>query len=47
MLKHKNKIIAAGLTILGVAMIYLGQTAGILPPTLTGVGFLLIAWHVL
>lgn len=41
----KNKIIAAGLAILGVAMIYLGLNAGILPPTLTGVGFLLLTWH--
>lgn len=41
----KNKIIAGGLGILGIAMIYLGQTAGILPPTLTGIGFLLLAWH--
>lgn len=47
MLKHKNKIIALALAILGVTMIYLGQNAGILPPTLTGVGFLLIAWHIL
>ena len=47
MLKHKNKIIAVGLGVLGVTMIYLGQTAGILPPTLTGIGFLLIAWHIL
>jgi uncharacterized membrane protein YbaN (DUF454 family) len=47
MLKHKSKVIATGLIILGISMIYLGQTAGILPPTLTGVGFLLLAWHVI
>lgn len=32
------------LNLLGIAMIYLGIKAGILPPALTGIGFLIIAW---
>jgi len=31
------------LTILGVYMIYLGSTGRILPPVITGVGFILIS----
>ncbi len=31
------------LLIVAIAMIFLGTKAGILPPTLTGVGFIIIA----
>ncbi|MCC5917520.1 MAG: hypothetical protein JJU02_09370 [Cryomorphaceae bacterium] len=31
------------LIVLAIAMIYLGTTNGILPPTLTGIGFIAIA----
>lgn len=47
MLKHKSKIITFGLGVLGIAMILIGSQSGMLPPTLTGVGFLLLAWHTL
>ena len=40
----RTKIIAIGLAVIGVAMIAIGAIAGILPPPLTGIGFLLIAW---
>jgi len=45
MVKHKNKIVTGGLAVLGIVMIVLGLQSGILPPTLTGIGFLLMAWH--
>ena len=38
----KNILIILLLIVAG-AMIYLGTKAGILPPTLTGVGFIIIA----
>ena len=38
-----KKIVAILLILIAIAMIYLGVNAGILPPTLTGVGFILIA----
>jgi len=42
----KNKIICFGTGIIGVALILLGVMAGVaLPPVLSGVGFLLVAWH--
>ncbi|MEM6490307.1 MAG: hypothetical protein AAF684_00145 [Pseudomonadota bacterium] len=40
----RTKIIAIGLAVIGLAMIVIGAMAGILPPPLTGIGFLLIAW---
>ena len=42
----KNTILVGGavlLIILGIYMIFLGSKAGILPPTITGVGFIVIA----
>jgi len=41
----RTKIVAIGLAVIGVAMIAIGAVAQILPPPLTGVGFLLIAWE--
>lgn len=42
--KNKSKkLAAAALFILGAVMIFLGQRAGILAPTVTGVGFFVIA----
>ena len=38
-----KKIAGAVLILLGIVMIYLGMNAGILPPTLTGIGFFAIA----
>lgn len=38
-----HKIAAFILIILAVALIYLGTKNGILPPTLTGIGFIAIA----
>lgn len=40
----KKAIVAGGLILLGIAMIVLGAKGPILPPILTGVGFLLLAW---
>lgn len=42
-MKLFNYILIVLLLILAVVMIYLGTKGGILPPTLTGVGFILIA----
>lgn len=44
MTKSKSTIVCLGLAILGVAMIVIGAMGGIVPPILTGVGFLLLAW---
>ena len=41
-MNFKN-ILAVVLAALGVYMIYLGQKAGIQPPTVTGIGFIVIA----
>ncbi len=38
-----KNILAVILAVLGVYMIYLGQKAGIQPPTITGIGFIIIA----
>lgn len=38
-----RKILAVILAALGIYMIYLGQKAGIQPPTITGIGFIVIA----
>lgn len=38
-----KKLAAAALCILGAAMVFLGLRAGILPPTITGIGFFIIA----
>ena len=42
--KQKRKIVVGGMLVLGIAMIVIGAMAGIAPPILTGVGFLLLAW---
>lgn len=44
MTKRKAAIVSLGLAILGVAMIIIGAMGPIVPPILTGVGFLLLAW---
>ncbi|WP_164466948.1 hypothetical protein [Chryseobacterium taklimakanense] len=38
-----RNILALILALLGIYMIYLGVSAGIQPPTVTGIGFILIA----
>lgn len=38
-----KKSAAVCLILLGIVMVYLGANAGILPPTVTGIGFLIIA----
>lgn len=47
MLKNKNRIIALGLGVLGIAMVAIGVQGDMLPPILTGVGFGLLTWHLL
>jgi len=42
--KRKRTIVMSGMAILGIAMIVIGALAGMAPPILTGVGFLLLAW---
>jgi len=42
--KKSINIISLLLIIIAIVMIYLGLSAGMLPPTLTGIGFLLISW---
>jgi len=42
--KLSINIMSLLLIIIAIVMIYLGLSAGMLPPTLTGVGFLLISW---
>jgi hypothetical protein len=44
MVKKKRGVVVWGLVALGVAMIVIGGVGGLVPPALTGVGFLLIAW---
>lgn len=44
MTKRKATIVSLGLAVLGVAMIVIGAMGGMVPPILTGVGFLLLAW---
>lgn len=42
-MKVLNYLLIISLIIVAVIMIYLGTKGGILPPTLTGVGFIIIA----
>ena len=44
MAKKKRAVVVGGLAAWGVAMIVMGGVGGLVPPALTGVGFLLIAW---
>ena len=39
-----SRVLLILLVIIGAVMIYLGVKANIYPPTLTGVGFFIIAW---
>ncbi|MEO1009259.1 MAG: hypothetical protein AAFX79_11895 [Planctomycetota bacterium] len=41
----KRLIVSLGLAVLGVAMIAIGGIAVLVPPILTGIGFLLLAWY--
>ncbi len=41
--KRRN-IVLWGLMALGIAMIVIGLSGRLLPPILTGIGFLLLAW---
>lgn len=43
-MKQKAMIVSVGLLVLGVAMLVIGTAAKLVPPALTGVGFLLLAW---
>jgi len=38
-----KKFAGALMILLGIVMIYLGTNAGILPPTVTGLGFFVVA----
>jgi|GEM_PF-1540128 len=40
----KRMIVVSGLIILGIAMLVIGAMGRLVPPALTGVGFLLLAW---
>lgn len=40
----RTKTAASVLALLGIAMIVIGALGPIVPPIITGVGFLLIAW---
>lgn len=42
--EQKNKIAAAILAVLGLAIGIIGISAGLAPPVITGVGFLVLAW---
>ena len=44
MKKYQKTIVVGGLIVLGVAMLVIGGVARLVPPAITGVGFLLIAW---
>ncbi|MCX2743885.1 hypothetical protein OO013_08410 [Mangrovivirga sp. M17] len=44
--KNKINLISILLLIISVIMIYLGIKNNIAPPTLTGVGFILIIWAI-
>lgn len=40
----KKRVVVGGLVVLGLAMIVIGGVGGLVPPVLTGIGFLLLAW---
>jgi len=42
--KHKRTALVSAMAVLGLAMIVIGALGGLVPPILTGVGFLVIAW---
>lgn len=44
MKKHKARVLVLGMLVLGIAMLTIGIMAHLVPPALTGVGFLLLAW---
>lgn len=47
MTDSKKKVLAIGMALLGIAMIVFGAVIApklMIPPIITGVGFLLIAW---
>jgi NhaP-type Na+/H+ or K+/H+ antiporter len=44
MKKYQKTIVVVGLIVLGVAMLVIGGIARLVPPAITGAGFLLIAW---
>ncbi|MFG0327247.1 MAG: hypothetical protein ACF8SC_08305 [Phycisphaerales bacterium JB037] len=41
---RKKPIVLGSLAILGIAMIVIGAIGWLVPPILTGVGFLVLAW---
>lgn len=41
---RKKPLVLGALAILGIAMIVIGAIGGLVPPILTGVGFLVLAW---
>lgn len=44
MSKTKALIVAVAMLLLGIAMIVIGAMGSLLPPVLTGVGFVVLAW---
>lgn len=44
--KTKRMLVFWGLVLLAIAMIVIGAMGAMVPPILTGVGFLLIAWWI-
>ena len=44
MTPFRRRVLVWGMFILGVGMIVIGAFGGLVPPALTGVGFLLLAW---
>ncbi len=44
MSEGRRRVLTWGMVALGVAMIVVGAIGGLLPPVLTGIGFLLVAW---
>lgn len=43
-MKQFNNLLIIVLLLLAGALIYFGIKGGILPPTFTGIGFIVIAW---
>lgn len=45
-MRQKQMVVVVGLGLLGIAMIVIGAVGLLMPPALTGFGFLLLAWWV-
>jgi len=44
MKEKKQRVVVVGLIVLGVAMLAIGAVGALIPPAITGLGFLLLAW---